>query len=32
MWNIDIEGIKAWEKKLNKQTCESSKEINKIKN
>ena len=32
VWNIDIESIKAWEKKLNKQTSESSKEINKIKN
>ena len=31
MCNIDIESIKAWEKKLNKQTCESRNEINTIK-
>ena len=27
MWNIDIRSIKAWEKKLNKQICESRNEI-----
>ena len=29
MWNIGIESIKVWEKKLNKQTCESKSETNK---
>ena len=31
MWNIDIRSIKAWEKKLNKQICESRNEIKKKK-